>query len=258
MPDEIELKAEGGRVRAELAGERVSGLAINMRRLQIAPGVLVECGGIGGVRTAPEHRGRGYSSKVMAESMAHQRRLGKHVSGLYTGARIVAHRLYRNFGFADVAELTERVKYLDFTAYVRRLAGRRVRVRPAEAGRGAKLGTSSHLRRALAWAESPKSRLSAAAGLTGSLELDVTGAGTVTLLCADGRVEVSQGAEASAGLAVRMTSGVFGSLAELAVSFDEALGLGLVEIVRGAEEDVVRAAGVLFGPWESPMEGARR
>jgi len=234
LSDQLQLEAEGGSVRALLAGERVSGLGINMRRLQIARGVLVECGGIGGVGTPPAHRGKGYSTKVMAEAMAHQKRLGKRLSGLYTGTRIVAHRLYRRFGFADVTRLRDRVKYLDFTAWVRGLAEGRL----AEA----------------------VERDEAAASLELTAELDVTGAGTVTLRYGggggggSGSVEVTSGADGSAPLAVRSAVDVFNALAGSTLGAEEALRLGLVEMGRGERDGFCRLASVLFEGWVSPKE----
>lgn len=228
MSAELRLKAEGGSVWAELASERVSGLAINMRRLQIAPGVLAECGGIGGVGTPPKHRGKGYSTKVMAEAMAHQRRLGKHLSGLYTGTRIVAHRLYRKSGFADVTPLRDRVKYLDFTAWVRGFAEGRL----AEA----------------------REREDEAASLELAAEIDVPGAGTVTVSFGGGSVEVASGADAGAQIALRVEADVFNSLAGSTLGPGEALGLGLIEIRRGEAGDFSRLASVLFGGWDSPKE----
>ena len=231
MPEEIELFAEGGSVRAERGGSRVSGLTINMRRLQIAPGVLVECGGIGGVGTPPEHRGRGYSTKVMAEAMAHMKRLGKHVSGLYTGPRIVAHRLYRRFGFADVTPLRERVKYLDFAAFVRSLATRRMaRLLESEAGAGAARGDDL------------------------MVELHVAGAGAATVHFCRGSAGVSSGADPAASVAVSMGEEAFTSLAGGTMGWTEAEGLGLVEVVRGGAGEAARAARMLFGSFRSPLE----
>ncbi len=234
MSDNVEITAEGGTVRAFIGGERVSSLGINTRRLQIAPGVFVECGGIGGVGTPPEHRGKGLSTSVMAAAMEHQKRLGKHVSALYTGRRIVAHRLYRRFGFADVFDVQERVKYLDLTRSMGRLAEHK-----------------------LARALDDDALAEVARAFEGELELDVSPKGSVRLIYSAGQVSATDG-DGTAATVACLSPECLNTLSQSTMSPSEAVTLGMIGIVRGTEAGFLEVASLVFGRWESPLEGDRR
>ncbi len=75
--------------------------------------------GIGGVGTDPAYRRRGLARKVFARSLEEIRAEGYPSVGLYTGTQIVAHRLYRQFGFINVLRAQAAAKLLDPAKFVR-------------------------------------------------------------------------------------------------------------------------------------------
>ena len=120
--DGIELRAITGghwqRVVAEHEGQDVSHLSFAPMPVQMGPGTAVSMAGIGGVGTEPEFRRRGLARRVFARSMEEMKEAGYSCVGLYTGTEIVAHRLYRRFGFVDVLVPGVAAKLLDAPGYV--------------------------------------------------------------------------------------------------------------------------------------------
>jgi predicted N-acetyltransferase YhbS len=127
MPEpEVKSVTRGRWTRVFIAqdGKDVSHLNIVPRPFHVGPAVQVRMAGIAGVATQPEYRRRGYARRVFSQAMQQIRQQGYSCAGLYTGADIVAHRLYRRFGFVDVLVHRYPVKVLDMPALVaRRLAG---------------------------------------------------------------------------------------------------------------------------------------
>ena len=69
--------------------------------------------GIGGVGTEPEFRRQGLAGRVLARAMKEIGREDYSCVGLFTSGGIVAHRLYRRFGFVDVVRQRPAYKILD-------------------------------------------------------------------------------------------------------------------------------------------------
>jgi len=111
-----------GRIAIGKNGREVSGLHLGRREFQVGRGAYVSMGTIGGVSTRREYRGQGLSSAVMARTLAEMRQRGLATTGLYTGTRIVAHRLYRRFGYVDIFIPHLRTLILDMRAFLRRQA----------------------------------------------------------------------------------------------------------------------------------------
>ena len=80
--------------------------------------------GIGGVGTDPEYRRRGLARRVFSRAMEEIRAAGYSCVGLHTGTNIVAHRLYRRFGFVDIVVHEPAVKLLDPAAFLARCVTR--------------------------------------------------------------------------------------------------------------------------------------
>jgi hypothetical protein len=73
--------------------------------------------GVGGVGTEPAYRRAGLAGRVYARTMEEIHADGYSCVGLYTGTQIVAHRLYRRFGFVDVMRARAAAKLLDPVAF---------------------------------------------------------------------------------------------------------------------------------------------
>lgn len=123
---EIKVSAHGrsARVFAETAGREVSHLSYAPQSLRVGPAGDISMAGIAGVGTEPEYRQRGLGRRVYQRAMEEVRAAGYSSVGLFTGAGIVAHRLYRRFGFVDTAIPTVAVKLLHPGEYVRRQVAR--------------------------------------------------------------------------------------------------------------------------------------
>lgn len=113
------------RVYAESGGRDVSHLVYARFPFQAGRGV-VNMAGVGGVATEPEHRRQGLSGKVFARAMAAIKADGYSCSGLYTATSIVAHRLYRRFGFVDLLQHRPAYKLLDPEAFAIGVLGGRL------------------------------------------------------------------------------------------------------------------------------------
>lgn len=119
MPPEndVEIKVRRGdnwtRICAEAKGKDVSHLQYAPFELQLGAGGTVRMAGIGGVGTSREFRRRGLGQRVFERTMEQAAEEGHYCMGLYTSRRIVAHRLYRRFGFVDTARRKPLEKLLD-------------------------------------------------------------------------------------------------------------------------------------------------
>jgi len=112
---ELKVKQSGRwtRVYAEAGGKDVSHLVYFPRRLQMGAKSTVVMASIGGVGTERSFRRRGLARRALACAMERIRDEGYSCAGLYTSTRIVAHRLYRRFGFVDVSRRRMACKVLD-------------------------------------------------------------------------------------------------------------------------------------------------
>ncbi|MCJ7822430.1 MAG: GNAT family N-acetyltransferase, partial [Armatimonadetes bacterium] len=106
-------RGEWTRVFAEESDRDVSHLLYAPRELQVGPGATVRMAAIGGVGTDREFRRRGLAGQVFARAMAEIRKEGYSCVALYTSTMIVAHRMYRRFGLADVVRSPRAYKLLD-------------------------------------------------------------------------------------------------------------------------------------------------
>jgi len=123
MPEpEVKLLRRGRWTRAliEADGEDVSHLGYAPYHLAVGPAVSVRLAGIGGVGTRPQFRRRGFAGRVFARAMEEIRRERYSCVGLYTGTDIVAHRLYRRFGFVGLHRPRPATKLLDPAEFVAR------------------------------------------------------------------------------------------------------------------------------------------
>ncbi len=85
----------------------------------MGPVARLRMAGIGGVGTDPAYRRQGLARQVFARSLEEMRTEGYASVGLYTGTQIVAHRLYRQFGFVDILPGQAAAKLLDPAQFVR-------------------------------------------------------------------------------------------------------------------------------------------
>lgn len=122
MPDrtpQIRVHRRGAwtRVLAEVEGRDVSHLGYAPRSFSIGPGSELRMAGLGDVATEPDSRRRGLAARVFARAM--KEIAGDRFSciGLFTGTDIVAHRMYRRFGFRDIARSWGALKLLDPKAF---------------------------------------------------------------------------------------------------------------------------------------------
>jgi GNAT superfamily N-acetyltransferase len=112
------------RAYAEIDGKDVSRVYIVPRQVRMGPASEVHMAGIGGVGTNREFRGRGLARLVYERTMQEIKKDGYSCSGLLTGSVIVAHRLYHQFGYADVMLFPQPAKLLDPRALVVKGASR--------------------------------------------------------------------------------------------------------------------------------------
>jgi len=211
-------------------GRRVSGLHLGCRDFQLARGTYVSMGTIGGVSTSRTHRGKGLSSVVMAKTIEEMRERGLATSGLYTGTRIVAHRLYRRYGYVDVFIPHMRTLVLDVGAYLRR-----------------------HVRRWLDRAEGTESGREKVAGLRGVVLFDLDEAGRYTLRLERGKPTLRKSGTRRPGLTVKLTLAALASIYQRTVSTEELLRSGDIELA-GSRALWRRLQGTVFPAWETPIE----
>jgi GNAT superfamily N-acetyltransferase len=123
---EIKVSAHGRWVRvfAETEGRDVSRLSYAPQPLRLGGSGEISMAGIAGVGTEPEYRQLGLARRVYQRAMEEIRAAGYSSVGLFTGTGIVAHRLYRRFGFVDTAIPTVAVKLLDPGECARRRVAR--------------------------------------------------------------------------------------------------------------------------------------
>ena len=218
------------RVAVEVDGEQVSGLHLGRREFQVGHNTHLSMGTIGGVSTRPGYRGQGLSSAVMKRTVEEMRKRGLATSGLYTGTRIVAHRLYRRFGYADVFIPYMRTLILDLGAYLRRQA-----------------------RQWLARAESTAQGARAVARLRATVVFDLTDAGAYTLRLRGGKVSVRKGRARKPGLVLTLSKAALASIFQRTVSTAELLRTGELG-VAGSKVLGRRLQGTVFPRWETPIE----
>lgn len=126
MPSDTEItvgrkRSNGWRkVFTELDGKDISHLHYGPAEVQVGRHTAVTMGCIGGVATDKEHRRKGLARRIFSRSIASMKDDGCTVAGLYTSRRLVAHRLYRRFGFVDISSGHVAYKVLDPAAFARR------------------------------------------------------------------------------------------------------------------------------------------
>lgn len=99
---------------AELHGEVVGSVSVELKKLHLGEGVHVESGGIAGVCTCSDFRGKGIATNLLQRCLEYVEDLGLSNSSLYTGEMLPAHRIYRREGFNDEARFEAHIKFLDF------------------------------------------------------------------------------------------------------------------------------------------------
>ncbi len=115
---------------AEDNGKDVSHLGYGDARLQVGRAASMRMATIGGVATDKNHRRQGLAQKVFARALEEMRRERFPTVGLYTSRSIVAHRLYRRFGFVDVWRQQPLIKLLNHPLRVQRVFASLVRQTP--------------------------------------------------------------------------------------------------------------------------------
>ncbi len=218
------------RVAVEVDGEQVSGLHLGRREFQVGPNTHLSMGTIGGVSTRPGYRGQGLSSAVMKRTVEEMRKRGLATSGLYTGTRIVAHRLYRRFGYADVFIPHMRTLILDVGKYLRRQA-----------------------RQWLTRAETTPQGARAVAGLQAAVVFELTDAGAYTLRLRGGKASVRKGRARRPDLVLTLSTAALASVFGRTVSTTELLRAGELG-VSGSKALWRQLQGTLFPLWETPIE----
>lgn len=218
------------RVAIEKDGQQPSGLHLGYRDFQVGGRTYVSMGTIGGVSTRPGYRGRGLSSAVMGRTVEEMRKRALATSGLYTGTRIVAHRLYRRYGYVDVFIPHMRTLVLDVGAYLRR-----------------------QVRSWLARAERTPEGARRVERLRGAVVVDLSDAQAYTLRLNRGRVSVRKGCARGADLTVRLSLAALVSIFLRTVSTEELLRS--IELqVTGSKALWRRLQGTVFPAWETPIE----
>jgi len=106
------------RVYIESDGREVSHLGYAPFAFPVGRHAAVRMAGIGGVGTDPAFRRRGFAHRILSRAMEDIKSAGYSCVGLYTGSDIVAHRLYRRFGFVDIVTHRPAVKLLDPAAFL--------------------------------------------------------------------------------------------------------------------------------------------
>jgi len=126
VPSENEItlgpkRSDGWRkVSAEVSGKDVSHLYYGPAKVRVGRHAAVTMACIGGVGTDKQHRRKGLARRVFAQAVAAMQGDAYTVAGLFTSRRLVAHRLYRRFGFVDVSSGRVAYKVLDPAALARR------------------------------------------------------------------------------------------------------------------------------------------
>lgn len=230
MAEEHKFVVTENRVAVEVDGRQVSGLGLGRRDFQVGPGTYLSMGSIGGVSTRPEYRSRGLSSAVMARTIEEMKARRLATSGLYTGTRIVAHRLYRRFGFVDVFIPHMRTLILQPRDYLRRQA-----------------------RHWLTRAQSTPEGAQRVARLRATVVFDLTDSGPLTLRLRAGEVSVRRGRSRRADLTLTLDEAALASIFQRTVSTEELLRLGRLQ-VRGSRGLWRRLQGTVFPRWETPIE----
>lgn len=112
---EIKTRQRGTwwRVYAEVDERDVSHVSYGPHRFPLGPKGEVRMAGLGGVGTEPEFRRKGLARRVFQRTMDDVKSAGYSCAGLFTSKRIVAHRMYRRFGYVEVARNRPWVKLLD-------------------------------------------------------------------------------------------------------------------------------------------------
>lgn len=104
----------------EVEGKIVSHIDIEFKSLHFGEGVYLKTGGIGGVCTCSEYRGKGIMTSMMQQTLDFIKSTGVSSSTLFTGSKLPAHRIYERCGFGDIQKWPSYVKILDFTYVFRR------------------------------------------------------------------------------------------------------------------------------------------
>jgi len=151
-------------------------------------------------------------------------------SGLYTGTRIVAHRLYRRFGYVDVFIPHMRTLILDVGAYLRRQA-----------------------RSWLTRAERTPEGARRVERLRATIVFDFRDAQACTLRLVGGRVSVRRGRARTPDLTVSVSLAALASIFQRTASTDELLRSAQLQ-VTGSKALWGRLQGTLFPAWETPIE----
>ena len=103
---------------AEDQGRDVSHLSLSPMPVRVGPAGQLSMAGLAGVATEPEYRRGGLAHRVFDCALEEVKTSGYSCVGLYTGADIVAHRLYRRHGFVDTFAPMVATKVLDPGQYV--------------------------------------------------------------------------------------------------------------------------------------------
>jgi len=129
---EIRVKKNGKwrRIYAEQNGQDISHFWYGPQKMQLGDLAAVRVAGIGGVATDRAHRRQGLAQFVFSHGMQIMKEEGYAAVGLYTTRRIVAHRLYRRFGFVDIFQRRRSYKLLDTARFIERLFVRAVTDHP--------------------------------------------------------------------------------------------------------------------------------
>ncbi|WFO75139.1 GNAT family N-acetyltransferase [Desulfurococcaceae archaeon MEX13E-LK6-19] len=89
----------------------VSVIQVVLRELSLRT-TVIKTYGIANVATHPQHRGRGYASKLLS-SILQEPHEDYCLAALFTGYGSPAHRIYRRLGFKDIVVYSDRVCVLD-------------------------------------------------------------------------------------------------------------------------------------------------
>jgi len=135
-PIEVARHGDWTHVYAEVDGKDASRVYIGRKQIRVGPAGEIRMAGIGGVGTEPAMRGKGIARRVYQRTMREIRRQRYSCTGLFTGTTIVAHRLYRDFGYTDVKVFAQPGKLLDPAAFVGKVISHLAKREPLSGWRG--------------------------------------------------------------------------------------------------------------------------
>ena len=223
-------KASGGWSKvfvAEVDGEVVSQVSVELEELHLGEGVYVKTGGIAGVCTCSEYRRKGIMTNLLKKSLAYIKNSGISNSSLYTGIMIPAHRIYQRLGFCDIETWPVYVKIFDFN-YVFRTWIR-------------------NLNRHLKFSKIARRTLE---NWNRSVVFEFKGVNVQSFRFRHGRFQRLSKPPKSADIIIATSVETFIRVMWGAIEFEKAVKTGKMQVKKGGEADLRMLKKILIGIWD--------